>query len=371
MRKLLIKDPINPRNLPLYAIGCNDTIKAHSANLSLEFPPMRPATTPPLRKIVIYTYEGGMMLDVVGPADVFATAAQFVAYSERATAPYSIEVVANEAGPITMSNGVQIVAAKSFRDVKGPIDTLLFAGGSEKGLREAEKDPALQPWIKRKSDTVKRLGSVCSGAFFLARVGLLDGHRATTHWVACEQLAADHPKIQVVDDAIYVKSGDTYTSAGVSAGIDLALAMVEEDLGREVAMQVARHLVLFLRRPGGQSQFSAQLAAQSAKTEKFNALLTHIAEHPEDDLSVSALAEQVAMSPRNFARLFRQQVGETPAKYVERARLDAARRRLEEDDDKIEAVAAATGFGTAETLRRTMKRHMATTPEAYRASFGG
>ena len=336
---------------------------------------MRPARTTrnpaPVRKIVIYTYEGGMMLDVVGPADVFSTAAQFVAYSENAPMPYTIEVVANEAGPVTMSNGVQIVAAKSFRDVKGSIDTLIFAGGSEDGIAEAEQDPALHPWIKRKADTVNRLASVCSGAFFLSRTGLLDGHRATTHWVACERLARDHPKVDVVDDAIYVKSGDTYTSAGVSAGIDLALAMVEEDLGREVAMQVARHLVLFLRRPGGQSQFSAQLAAQSTKTEKFDALLTYIAEHPEDDLTVPALAEQAAMSPRNFARLFRQQVGETPAKYVERARLDAARRRLEEDDGKVEAVAAATGFGSAETLRRTMKRHMATTPEAYRASFGG
>ncbi len=333
----------------------------------------RPTTarTAPVRNIVIYTYEDGMMLDVVGPADVFATAAQYVSYTENAPKPYAIQVVANKAGPVTMSNGVQIVAAKSFRDVKGPIDTLIFAGGSEEGIRQAEKDAALRAWIKRKADTVNRLGSVCSGAFFLARADLLDGHRATTHWVACERLAADHPKIDVVDDAIYVKSGDTYTSAGVSAGIDLALAMVEDDLGRDVAMQVARHLVLFLRRPGGQSQFSAQLAAQSTKTEKFDALLSHIAEHPEDDLSIPALADQVAMSPRNFARLFRQQVGETPAKYVERARLDAARRRLEEDDDKIDAVAAATGFGTAETLRRTMKRHMATTPEAYRASFGG
>ena len=323
------------------------------------------------RRIVIYTYDGGMMLDVVGPADVFAAAAQYVAASEDCPEPYTVELVANKAGPVTMSNGIQVIAAKSFKDLKGAIDTLIFAGGSEEGIRDAETEPALRSWIKRKADTVNRLGSVCSGAFFLARAGLLDGHRATTHWAACERLVADHPKIEVVDDAIYVKSGDTYTSAGVSAGIDLALAMVEEDLGRDVAMKVARHLVLFLRRPGGQSQFSAQLAAQTTKTEKFDALLAHIADHPEDDLSVPALADQVAMSPRNFARLFRQQVGETPAKYVERARLDAARRRLEEDDDKIDTVAAATGFGTAETLRRTMKRHMATTPEAYRASFGG
>jgi len=233
------------------------------------------------------------------------------------------------------------------------------------------RDPGFPAWLKRKANTVTRLASVCTGSFLLARAGLLDGHRATTHWMSCDRLAAEHPQVSVVEDAIYVKSGSLYTSAGVSAGIDLALALVEEDFGREVAMQIARQLVLFLRRPGGQSQFSAQLAAQSVKTDKFESLLTYVTEHPETDLSVTALSSRVAMSPRNFARLFREQVGETPAKYVERARLDAARRRLEEDDDKVEAVAVATGFGTAETLRRTMKRHMAITPEAYRGTFGG
>jgi transcriptional regulator GlxA family with amidase domain len=323
------------------------------------------------RHIVLFTFEDGMMLDVAGPADVFAAAAQYVEAGAGTPAPYRITLVAHEAGPVTLSNGLQMMA-KAYRDVKGPIDTLLVGGGAEDGMRRIENDVAFQKWLRRKADTVRRLGSVCSGAFFLAQAGLLDGARATTHWVACERLAAEHPEIDVVPDAIYVKSSDgIYTSAGVSAGIDLALALVEEDLGRDVAMKVARHLVLFLRRPGGQSQFSAQLAAQSARKGRFDALLAHIAGNPEADLSVPALAERVAMSPRNFARLFREQVGETPAKYVERARLDAARRRLEEDDAKVDRVAADTGFGTAETLRRTMKRHLATTPEAYRASFGG
>ena len=324
------------------------------------------------RNIILFTYEDGMMLDVVGPADVFAAAAQYATSRKpNMPPPYKVTVIANEAGPVTMSNGVQLVASQAYDNLKGPIDTLLLCGGNEAGMREVEKDPRFSSWLKRKADTVTRLGSVCSGAFFLARAGLLDGHRATTHWVACEQLADEHPEVEVVEDAIFVKSGDIYTSAGVSAGIDLALSIVEEDLGRDVAMNVARHLVLFLRRPGGQSQFSAQLAAQSAKTDKFDTLVAYVADNPEADLSVTALADKAAMSPRNFARLFRDEVGETPAKYVEHVRLDAARRKLEEDDDKVDAVAAATGFGTAETLRRTMKRHMATTPEAYRASFGG
>ncbi len=328
---------------------------------------------PKPRNIIILTYEGGMMLDVVGPADVFAVASQYIAAMRKGSASrletYKVELVALEAGPVRLSNGIEMVATRSYRDITGPVDTLILAGGNERSILEIENDPGFATWLKRKARTVNRLASVCTGAFLLARTGLLDGHRATTHWAWCDRLAAEHPQVSVMEDAIYVKSENLYTSAGVSAGIDLALALVEEDLGRNVAMHIARQLVLFLRRPGGQSQFSVHLAAQSVKTDRFENLLTYISEHPDTDLSVATLSSQVAMSPRNFARLFREQVGETPAKYVERVRLDAARRRLEEANDKVEAVALATGFGTAETLRRTMKRHMATTPEAYRASF--
>lgn len=323
------------------------------------------------KKILIFTFDDGMMLDVVGPADVFATAAHILTHETGKPSPYDVEVTALREGPVTMSNGIAMVAKRPITEIEEPLDTLLLCGGSEHGMQTVEDSNEFFHWLVNAATRTRRMGSVCSGAFFLAKAGLLDGHRATTHWVACDQLTERFPAINLVEDAIYIKSGNVYTSAGVSAGIDLALAMVEEDLGRDIAMKVARHLVLFLRRPGGQSQFSAQLAAQTVKTDRFDDLLTFIVNNPHAELDVTSLAARMAMSPRNFARLFREQVGETPAKYVERARLDAARRRLEEDDEKVERVAAATGFGTAETLRRTMKRHMATTPEAYRATFGG
>ncbi|MEQ9520282.1 MAG: DJ-1/PfpI family protein [Parvibaculum sp.] len=325
----------------------------------------------PLRHIVIFAYEDGMMLDAVGPADVFSTASHIHIHETGGPAPYQVEVTALNSGPVTMSNGLAMMVKRSIAEMNDPIDTLIVCGGSERGLATINASQTFFPWLTKAAARTRRVGSVCSGAFLLAKAGLLNGHRATTHWVACERLGEQYPAIELVRDAIYVKSGNLYTSAGVSAGIDLALAMVEEDLGRDIAMKVARHLVLFLRRPGGQSQFSAQLAAQTVKTDRFDDLLTFIVNNPHAELNVTSLAAHMAMSPRNFARLFREQVGETPAKYVERARLDAARRKLEEDDDKVERVAAATGFGTAETLRRTMKRHMATTPEAYRATFGG
>ncbi len=351
----------------LYSFGSNDMISAISA---IYWKP-RMKKSEPARHIVIFTYDDGMMLDAVGPADVFAAASQYHTQKTRGATPYRIEVTALKKGPVTMSNGIAMLAERAIGEIREPVDTLLLCGGTAEGMAAVETAPDFYPWLKDMAARARRFGSVCSGAFFLAEAGLLDGHRATTHWVACDQMAERFPAIDLVQDAIYVKSGNVYTSAGVSAGIDLALAMVEEDLGRDIAMKVARHLVLFLRRPGGQSQFSAQLAAQTVKTDRFDDLLSFIVENPHADLDVTSLAAKVAMSPRNFARLFREQVGETPAKYVERARLDAARRKLEEDNDKVERVAAATGFGTAETLRRTMKRHMATTPEAYRATFGG
>lgn len=322
------------------------------------------------KRVAIFTYEDGQILDVTGPLEVFAQASSFAIAAGASEAPYKPEVIARKMGPVTMSNGLTLFAHRAYDDLD-EIDTLLLTGGTADGMFQADEDKHFYDWLRGIAPRVRRLGSVCTGTYFLARAGLLSGHRATSHWLVCDRLAADYPDVEIVEDAIYIKSGNVYTSAGVSAGIDLALSLVEEDLGRDIAMKIARHLVLFLKRPGGQSQFSAQLVAQSKKTDRFDHLLIWIADHPEANLSVSALADKMAMSPRNFARLFREQVGETPAKYVERVRLDAARRRLEEYDDKIDKVASLTGFGTAETLRRTMKRHMATTPEAYRASFGG
>jgi transcriptional regulator GlxA family with amidase domain len=216
---------------------------------------------------------------------------------------------------------------------------------------------------------VRRLGSVCSGAFLLAEAGLLDGRRATTHWGWCKVLAERHPAVRVDPDPIFVRDGNVYTSAGVTAGMDLALALVEEDHGRALALQVARQLVLFLRRPGGQSQFSAQLAVQSADREPLRDLQAWIAEHPGLDLSVPSLARRVAMSPRNFARVFARELGTTPARFVERVRVEAARRRLEESAHGVDMVAAECGFGTAESMRRAFLRTLHVPPSAYRSRF--
>ena len=210
---------------------------------------------------------------------------------------------------------------------------------------------------------------MCSGAFLLAEAGLLDGRRATTHWDACAALAARYPSVRVEPDPIFVRDGRVYTSAGVTAGMDLALALVEEDCGRELALAVARRLVFFLKRPGGQSQFSAQLSAQIAEREQLRDLQSWIVEYPEADLSVEALARRVAMSPRNFARVFAREAGITPARFVERVRVEAARRRLVESTSNVDSVAEACGFGSAETLRRAFLRSVHVSPAAYRNRF--
>jgi transcriptional regulator GlxA family with amidase domain len=224
-------------------------------------------------------------------------------------------------------------------------------------------------WVRAMAPRVRRLGSVCSGSFVLAEAGLLDGRRATTHWEWCATLAERYPAVTVASDPIFVRDGKIYTSAGVTAGMDLALALVEEDHGRELALEVARQLVMFLRRPGGQSQFSAQLAAQTADREPLRDLQSWISEHPEADLSVPALARRVAMSPRNFARVFTREVGMTPARFVESVRVEAARRRLEESASGVDSVAAACGFGTAESMRRAFLRIVRVPPAAYRHRF--
>jgi transcriptional regulator GlxA family with amidase domain len=216
---------------------------------------------------------------------------------------------------------------------------------------------------------VRRLASVCSGTFLLAEAGLLDGRRVTTHWRGCDELARRYPALTVERDPIFVRDGTVYTSAGVTAGMDLALALVEEDHGRQVALRVARQLVMFLKRPGGQSQFSAQLALQTADREPLRELQAWIADHLDGDLSVPVLAAEVAMSERNFARIFTRQVGVTPARFVERARVEGARRRLEESTDGVEMVAVRCGFGSAEVMRRAFLRLLGVPPSAYRGRF--
>jgi transcriptional regulator GlxA family with amidase domain len=250
---------------------------------------------------------------------------------------------------------------------RGAIDTLMVVGGD--GVSAAERDERLIAFLRRAAARSRRVTSVCTGAFLLARAGLLDGREATTHWSSCSELAERYPSVAVQSDPIFVRSGNVATSAGVTAGIDLALALVEEDLGPKAARDVARWLVLFLRRPGGQSQFSAALAGQRAEREPLRELQAWIVDHLDEDLSVPALATRAYMSPRNFARAFKREVGMTPAAYAEALRVERARALLETAGENVEQVARRCGFGTVETMRRVFRRRLGVSPSDYRQRF--
>lgn len=317
------------------------------------------AETP--RRIAIVAFENAQILDVAGPSEVFALAERLVPRS------YSVELLCANGGEIPTSGGLALQAHRSLRESRGRLDTLLVAGGI--GVREALRDSQLHDWLIATAPKAKRVASVCTGAFLLAQAGLLDGRRATTHWSACELLSRRYPAIDVDPDPIFVRDGDVYTSAGVTAGIDLALSLVEEDLGHEVTLRIAQELVLFVRRPGGQAQFSASLAGQAADIRPLRELQAWIGDNLDADLAVEALAERVFMSPRNFARVFRAQAGVTPARYVESLRLERARALLEEGERPVEEVAAVCGFGTVETLRRAFARRLGVAPSEYRQRF--
>jgi len=320
------------------------------------------------RHIAMVAFPDAQMLDVVGPLEVFSRAARLATdEGRRGRAPYTVEILARRPGPVVTSSGLAVVAARGVGAVRGGIDTLFVSGG--RGVDAALADRALIAWIARMSKRVSRLASVCTGAFVLAEAGVLDGKRAATHWHSCQRLAARYPNVRVEPDPIFVRAGSVYTSAGVTAGMDLALALVEEDHGPGLARQVARELVLFLKRPGGQSQFSAQLEVQLADRAPLAELSTWMADHLADDLSVETLARRAAMSPRNFARVFARSLGTTPARHVERLRVEAARRRLEESDAGVDQIAAQCGFGTRESLRRAFARTLKVSPSAYRARF--
>lgn len=322
---------------------------------------------PPVR-VAVVAVPDAQVLDVTGPLEVFGRTARWLGDERRRSTPaYAVELVAPSRAPLVTSSGLRLVPDRALAEVRGGVDTLIVAGG--RGVRAALGDRRLLAWLRRMAPRVRRLCSVCTGSFLLAEAGLLDGRRATTHWRSCDALARRYPGIRVDPDPIFVRDGDVYTSAGVTAGMDLALALVEEDHGRAVALAVARELVLFLRRPGGQSQFSAQLATQTAEREPLRDLQAWMVDHVGADLSVEALAARVAMSPRNFARVFRREVGLTPGRYVESVRVEAARRRLEESARGVDQVAAECGFGHAETMRRAFLRRLRVSPSAYRARF--
>lgn len=320
------------------------------------------------RYVVILAAPGSQVLDVTGPFQVFARANEIsVARNPRTAPPYILEVVNTTAGKVTTCCGMELQSHRCITHVSQQIDTLLVAGGTD--IEEGRTETRVIEWFRTVSKSARRVGSICTGAFLLAQAGLLNQRPATTHWKYCDQLSQKYPSIQVKADRIYIRDGNIYTSAGVTAGMDLALALVEEDLGPVIALQVARELVLYLRRPGGQSQFSAALMAQSSDKEPFRDLGAWILEHLTDDLSMDALARHVYMSPRNFFRVFSAEFGITPGKFVERMRVEAARRRLLESKASIEMIAAECGFRSADVMRCVFKRALNTSPKEYRQRF--
>jgi transcriptional regulator GlxA family with amidase domain len=306
------------------------------------------------------------LLDVVGPLEVLAAASQAAA-RQGAAGGYVVEVVGPELTSLRATSGLRLGVDRTYADRPESLDTLIVAGG--RGSRRAAQDDRVRGYVTAMAPRARRVCSVCTGAFVLAATGLLEGRRVTTHWAFAATLAERFPELDVDPDAIYCRDGKYWTSAGVSAGMDLALALVEEDLGRELALEVSRQMVFFLKRPGGQSQFSAQLAGQIAERDPLSDLQAWIVDHPDADLSVQRLAARVAMSPRHFARVFRAEVGQSPGRFVERVRVEAARRRLEESRASIDEVATRVGLGTAETLRRAFLRQLGVGPAAYRERF--
>ena len=311
--------------------------------------------------VVIVTFDTAQILDVTGPLEVFSSATRFLPGVR-----YRTQVVTTKGGPVLASCGLEF-ASGSISEVTSPIDTLVVAGGAD--MNAAVADLELLAQVRRLAATARRVTSVCSGAFVLAAAGLLEGRRATTHWAECGLLEDTYPGVTVDPDAIYVHDGNVWTSAGVTAGIDLALALVAEDHGHQAAATIARQLVVYLQRSGGQAQFSAILAGQAADSEPVRDLLSWLRDHLTDDLSVAALARQINLSERQFSRVFKSEVGGTAADHVEAVRVEAACRLLETTNRSIEQVARACGFGTPETMNRTFRRRLNTTPGDHRHHF--
>jgi transcriptional regulator GlxA family with amidase domain len=326
----------------------------------------RPKTRNSPHRVVMLGYPQAQVLDVTGPLEVFARTARWLVEHRGARCPpYVTEFVAARTGPVAMSNGLRLIATRRFSEVRDA-DTLLVAGGI--GWEAAAENRALLDWLRTQAGQVERLGSICNGAMLLAVAGLLDGRPATTHWAYLDRLAALAPKARIDRDALYVRAGNIYTSAGVTAGMDLALALVEQDHGKAVALAVAQELVLFLKRPGGQSQFSRHLEAQK-RDDLFGELELWMLENPRADLSVEALARRMSMSPRHFARQFRARLGASPGGFVSRLRVEQARRRIEEGAARFKQVARDCGFADEQRLRRSFQRQLGITPAEYRARF--
>ena len=320
---------------------------------------------PAARRIVIIAFPGVQPLDVVGPHEVFAGANQVCA-AAGSPLPYDVAVYSTDGAPVVTESGLQF-ATTALPSATRRLDTLVLPGGN--GVFAAAHDAALVRWVATAALASRRVATVCTGSFLAAKAGLLNGRRVTTHWARADRLQADHPDIQVDPDPIYVRDGNVWSSAGVTAGIDLCLALVEDDLGHEVAQTIARWLVMFLRRPGGQTQFATPVWAPRAERSTVRAVQALVESAPGGDHRVPTMAAAAAMSERHFSRVFAEEVGETPARYVERVRLEAARHELETTTDTVDVIATRCGFGTAETMRRAFHRRLRVAPDAYRRRF--
>lgn len=320
---------------------------------------------PPQRRIAIVALPEAELLDLAGPYEAFVRAAQLVQEHKRLKdLPYRVDLLTVEGTTVKTWLGLTLAGTLPFEQYEGSPDTLIVAGRPE--IAASNKHPQLVFWLRRQAQHTRRICSVCTGAFVLAQAGLLDDRRATTHWQFAEELSARYPRIRVDPEPVFVRDGNVYTSAGCTAALDLALALVEEDWGHAVVTEIAREMVLFLHRVGSQAQFSAVLALQTAARQPMRELQDWILENLHLPLTVEDLAGRVHMSPRNFARGFTKEVGTTPAKFLENVRIEAARRRLQETELGVEQIAAECGFGTDETMRRVFLRQLGVPPSAYR-----
>jgi transcriptional regulator GlxA family with amidase domain len=317
--------------------------------------------------VVIIAMPGTMSLDIAGPSDVFHNANRVI-LQRMGFSPYKIILASpDDTTSVKIGSGITIKCDENVFNIKNKIDTLIIAGFPAADSIESRRD--LIQWLKESANNTRRIASICRGAFLMAEAGFLNNKRATTHWNFCDDLQKNYPQVQVDPDPIFIGDGKFYTSAGVSSGIDLTLALLEEDFGREIALNVARNLVLYLRRPGNQSQFSIVLAQQETSKEPLRHLQKWLLDHLDKNLTVETLAEQCSMSPRNFARVFQKEMKMTPGKYLEKLRVETARRRLEETNLGLDQIARECGLGSADTLRRIFLRQLKITPNQYRRSF--
>ncbi|MGH0032801.1 MAG: GlxA family transcriptional regulator [Myxococcota bacterium] len=319
------------------------------------------------RRIVVVTNPAARSLEYMGPLQVFDEARLFLDHYGRSDLAYEVEVVSTGSGSIYDRKGLSIAAPTPYHRVRGRVDTLLFQAVDEHDA--CLRDERFIAWVAKMSRRVRRIVSICTGSFILAEAGVLDGRRATTHWCACADFRRRYPQVTLERDPIYVRDGHVYTSAGATSGMDLAIALVEEDYGTEFARRVAQGLVMFLRRPGNQAQFSVQVATEVPDAGAAREIQSYVFDHLEGDLRVEALAERFGMSPRNFTRVFTRRVGLAPGRYVEQCRLERARQYLEETDEPLGEIAARCGYATPDGLRLAFERNLGVTPSAYRRRF--